>query len=124
MSQLWRRHSGACHNEHVDGGDSDSSTKDVALVYGKNEEGDGLRVLRQRGDVIEAGEVRPVESGKPLAGDLIRLTRRPEHPLLFSVEVLAETGPARQSSGPAQVATRAYREGWDALFGKPDRDLN
>ncbi len=100
--------------------------KDVLFVYGKTE-GDALSVLRQRGETLEVGAIRQLEEGKPVHGEIVRLQRRDEHPLLFDVNVLADTRPQRAGgSGPAQVASDAYRENWEAVFGgaKKDGGLN
>jgi hypothetical protein len=80
-------------------------------------------VLRKRGDTVEMGALREVESGKPLHGEVVKLQRRAEHPLLFDVDVLADARPkgVLTRSGPAQVATEAYRDGWDLVFGRNDR---
>ncbi len=92
--------------------------KDLLLV-GPPTEGDGWKVLRHREDRLEVGELRPVREGRPLSGDLIKLRPRAEHDRLFDVEVLAELpkAPRAARSGPAQVATEAYREGWESIFG-------
>ncbi len=90
---------------------------DVVLVHAPTEDGKGLQVLRKRGDTLSAGEVRPVEEGKPLTGELVRLKPREEMPALCDVEVLY--GPdGAESKGPAQVATDEYRAGWAAIWGK------
>lgn len=95
--------------------------EDVVLVGGPTEHGEGLRVLRKREDVIEVGEIRAVEEGRPLQGDLVKLKPRREHDRLFDVEVLVsreELGhKALGHAGPARVATDAYRANWEAIFG-------
>jgi hypothetical protein len=96
--------------------------QDVVFVHSPSEAGEGLRVIRKRDDVIELGEIRPVQEGKPLHGDLVKLKPRKDNDRLFDVEVLAsreELGQpaARGHAGPAQVASDTYRENWDAIFG-------
>ena len=80
-----------------------------------------------------AGELRPVQEGKPLAGqEMVRLHGREEHPALCDVEVVysdAERDGGEQSGGgPPKVASDAYRRGWGQVFGKrsrnTDRSLN
>jgi len=103
-------------------------TTDTIFVYGKGPEAGGAySVLRKRGESVEVGALREAEEGKPLHGELVKLSRRPEHPLLFDVNVLHDATPAREKtgerSGPAQVATDAYREGWEIIFGqRSDKD--
>ena len=98
---------------------------DVAFVHGVTEDGAGLRVLRSRPDRLEQAVLRAAKEGQPLTGELVRLTPRKESPLLWNVEVLygkrddqaAESAGAQDArSGPAQVATDAYRRNWDAVF--------
>lgn len=93
----------------------------MVFVHSKVESGEGFRIIRKRADVIEVGEIRPVQEGKPLTGEMIKLTPRQDHEQIFDVEVLVsreELGRgALGRAGPAQVATRAYRSNWDAIFG-------
>jgi hypothetical protein len=98
---------------------------DVVLVRGATEDGQGAAVLRARPGRVEAGEVRPIRDGRPLAagGQIVRLERRSDAPALFDVRVecdvpaapVADT--AQTASGPPQVATSAYRESWERTFG-------
>lgn len=90
---------------------------DVVLVHAPTDDGKGFHVLRKRGDTLAAGEVRPVEEGKPLSGELVRLVPREQTPALCDVEVLYAPE-AADSKGPAQVATDEYRAGWAAIWGR------
>ena len=95
---------------------------DVVFVHSKVESGEGFRVIRKRDDVIEIGEIRPVQEGKPLTGEVVKLSPRKDHEQIFNVEVLVSKeevrgGGARSLTGPAQVATATYRSNWDAIFG-------
>ena len=84
--------------------------EDVVFVHGPTEGGDGYRVIRKREDVIEIGEVRAAQEGRPLHGDLVRLKPRKENERLFDVETLVsreEVALAKGHAGPAQVATDA-----------------
>lgn len=93
--------------------------QDVVFVHSPSEH--GYRVIRSRDDAVEVGELRPVAEGRPLHGDLVKLTPRAEHARLFDVEVVMEAPKAeRAHGGPAQVATAAYRANWDAIFGPGD----
>src|SRR5215475_4816274 len=110
------------YSRRVSRNDDDEPTPrsdDTLFVYGKGD--DAYSVLRKRGESVELGALREVEEGKPLHGELVKLSRRAEHPLLFDVNVLHDSTPAKLSdrSGPAQVATDAYREGWEIIFGQP-----
>lgn len=105
-------------------------SKDAILIQGVSEDGETIAVLRAREDRVEAGLVRPVKAGQPLQGELLKLTPRPEFPLLCDVEVQVPEGVVNASGGsdaatpprrggPAQVATDSYRENWDAIWSKP-----
>jgi hypothetical protein len=102
--------------------DSDEAERprDVLFVGGKAETG-GWQVLRRREDSLEIGEVRPAVEGKPIHGEVVRLSPRKESERLFDVEVLVPRDrpppEPRNGKGPAQVASDAYRTNWDAIFG-------
>jgi hypothetical protein len=100
------------------------STGDVAVVFGKDE--NGTHILRRRSEdaPIEAGVLRPLQSGKPIEGEVISLSPRPDAPLMFDVksEIPSPYPAARATDGPAQVANDAYRKGWDAVWGRRRRD--
>src|SRR5690606_10241154 len=92
-----------------------------ALVWGKSDDGETLGVLRKRGDKVEPALVKKAREGEPIYGELVRLTAR-EEPNLYDVDVLHDARPAAREAepaGPAQVASSAYRKGWDRLFKKP-----
>lgn len=98
--------------------------EDVLFVGGPAEGGDGYRVIRKRDDTLEIGEMRAAQEGRPLTGELVRLKPRAESDRVFDVEVLVsreDLGGAGERTGPAQVATDAYRANWEAIFG-PRKD--
>lgn len=107
-----------------------SVERDVALVCGVSEDGQGVDIIRKRGERIETGTVRRLEQGKPIHGEVVRLRPREQFPMLcdVDVEVPAPTPSAPAlTSGPAQVATESYRKNWDAIYGrskKPGSMLN
>jgi hypothetical protein len=104
-------------------------SEDIALVCGVSEDGQGVEVIRKRGERIETGTVRRLEPGKPIHGEVVRLRPRARAPFVCDVEV-EFAGPAREeetrrtteslgaNSGPAQVATESYRKNWDAVYGR------
>jgi hypothetical protein len=121
--------------------DSDTpKKKDLVLVHSVTDDGNGVRVLRQREQTLEAGEMRPLEDGKPIRGEVVKLTRRPECPVLFDAETQLSTptlaepkkerktaAATRSRAGPAQVASDSYRRNWDAVWkrrGKKPALLN
>ena len=99
-------------------------TEDVVLLSGPTADGAGIRVLRAREGRIEAGEVRPLEEGKPLAGEVVTLKARAGAPRVCDVEVHYASKPRARAAaaddvggGPRQVASDAYREQWQKIFG-------
>lgn len=98
------------------------SDGDVAIVCGVSDDGQGVDIIRKRGERIEAGTVRRLEQGKPIHGEVIRLRPREHFPMVCDVEVEVPaqrtSEPSAVSSGPAQVATETYRKNWDAIYGR------
>lgn len=97
--------------------------KDIAILHGPTEDGEGARLLRLKDGEVWSGEVRPAREGQSVSNqELVRL--RPLHPQLpiCEVEVLHAPAPApepRPNSGPARVSNQRYRQNWNAIFGKP-----
>jgi hypothetical protein len=107
---------------------SKDKSEDVALVCGVSQDGQGLDIIRKRGERLEAGTVRRLEEGKAIHGEVVRLKPRENAPFVCDVEVEVEVparerAPAALTSGPAQVATETYRKNWDAIYGRKQRSL-
>ncbi len=115
---------------------AEPAPRDIVLVHSPTEDGKGARVIRVRDQTIETGEVRPLEDGKPISGEVVKLTPRGENARVCDVETLV---PAQQTQaaalppsssaprkGPAQVATDDFRDNWGRIFGTkpPDSTLN
>ena len=93
---------------------------------------DGTRIIRRRSPdgPLEAGVLQPLREGKPIDGELVSLTPRTDVPFLFDVKTelpdrhaaLRARARAEKPDGPAQVASEAYRKGWDAVWGNRRRD--
>ncbi len=96
-------------------GGARSPSEDVVLVHGRTEDG-VLQGLRKRGDEVSACAMHPLAEGKPIHGDVVKLSPRPDAPNLFDVEVQHAGPPSRNR--PAQVATKEYREGWDSIWAR------
>jgi len=97
---------------------------DLVLVRGVSADGRRAAVTRLRGGRVEVGELRPLEEGRPITGEVVTLRPRPEFPLLFDVDVklrvpVAASASVRAHGGPARVATPRFRAGWDAIWGRP-----
>jgi hypothetical protein len=109
----------------IDKARSEKQRGDVVLIQGISADGEALAVLRARENRLEAGIVRSVKEGEVGQGELVKLKPRPESPFVCDVEVQVPEGAlnARGGSdthhGPAQVATRTYRDNWDAIWKKP-----
>ncbi|MDB4945520.1 MAG: hypothetical protein JWP97_5054 [Labilithrix sp.] len=113
------------------------SAPDVVLLGGPTADGGGIHVLRARNEQIETGELRALEHGKPITGEVVTLKPREGSPRICDVTDSFETKPAGLRAlgaaprtghkGPAKVATDAYRQGWDEIFGsrpKPSGPAN
>ena len=108
-----------------------STSPDVALIHGVTPDGEGLKILRARGDRLELGAVRPLREGAPINGEVVTLRPRANFPALCDVEThfkptevsdRQEPAPAAvvQRTGPAQVATEEYRRNWDAIWNRSE----
>jgi hypothetical protein len=106
--------------------DEGKPPRDVMLLHSPTDDGAGARVLRLKNDTLSVGEVRPVVEGQPInEREVVRLKPREGAPQLCDVETLYEPAalekpaePAvRAHGGPPKVATRTFREGWEAVFG-------
>lgn len=95
---------------------------DWAIVTGPTKDAAGARILRVRGDTVQAGEVRALVSGAPLAEDAEIVRMKPigaNGVPLYEVESMyhrRSEAAASTKKGPAQVATREYRANWDTVF--------
>jgi hypothetical protein len=93
------------------------ATRDVAMLAGPTDDGEGAHVLRLRGDELSVGEVRPMREGRDLRGqELVRLRQLAPERNLFEVETLHATGAAQRPQGPARVSNPGYRRNWDRVF--------
>ncbi|MBX3188849.1 MAG: hypothetical protein KF819_17655 [Labilithrix sp.] len=108
--------------------DTRPPSQDVVVLGPPTADGNGVHVLRAREERLETGELRAIAEGKPIVGEVVTLKPRDDNPRVCDVqESYAAKAPASHK-GPAKVATQAYREGWDEIFGKrrdpSPRDLN
>lgn len=95
-------------------------SEDVVLIHGRNDDG-ALQILRKKGDELSAGELRPIEEGKPIQGDVVTLRPRKEMPLLCDVEEEVKLPRPKGTKKPAKVASDQYRAGWEKLWGRRAR---
>ncbi|MEM7138352.1 MAG: hypothetical protein AAF500_17365 [Myxococcota bacterium] len=103
-----------------------TEASDVAWVYGRSEDGRSYGVLRKKNDQVQMGTLRPLEDGKPIHGELVKLRPRSESQALFDVETQHSATRAPRAPGPSKVATPAYRSGWDSIWAnkRPGKTLN
>ena len=113
--------------------------KDIAILSGPTEDGQGARVVRIReGGEVSAGEIRPVREGEPIhQSELVRLHPLDANKRVCAVEVLhapspqgapsaddqakGETEPdSKRSAGPVRVSNAKYRQNWNVIFGSKD----
>ncbi len=98
---------------------------DVVLLGPRTADGGGVHVLRARQERIEIGELRPLAEGRPIAGEVLTLAPREGNPRVCDVK--ESFAPRLPQKGPAKVSSKAYREGWDDIFGSEtttDRQSN
>ena len=114
--------------------DDKPAPKDIAILSGPTEDGQGARVVRIREGVgVSAGEIRPIRDGEPInQSELVRLHPLDENKRVCAVEVLhapnSSDKPAadRKAAGPARVSNAKYRQNWSVIFGskEPKTDGN
>ncbi len=104
---------------------------DVVVLGAESPDGKSVGVVRLREGQVEIGKVQPLEEGKPIVGEVVKLTPRPDAPRVCDVEVQYKPSvtakPAarpsdealpRARSGPPQVATDEYRRNWDLIWAQ------
>lgn len=103
---------------------------DIVFLGPPTADGGGVHVLRAREERLEAGELRTLQEGRPITGEVLTLAPRKDNPRVLDVKDSYSPPATRHASkGPAKVATDAYRDGWDEVFGsRPaqprDSDVN
>ncbi|HEX2679478.1 MAG TPA: hypothetical protein VHM19_22660 [Polyangiales bacterium] len=106
--------------------------KDIAILGGPTEDGQGAQLLRLRDGQLSAGEIRPVKEGQAIThSEVVRLHPIDESNRVCSVEVLhapsASTSEPSQETDerseratprtrPARVTSSSYRKNYDAIF--------
>ena len=104
--------------------------KDQVLVLGKNDDGDMLISRRKPNGRVTVGEATPIKEGKPLpqSGEIVYLKERapgcPMYDVEDSFDLSKEEQSEDSSSGPAMVASPAFRSNWDSIFGGDSEQLN
>ena len=95
--------------------------KDLGIIVGENEDG-SLRMIRKDPEGgISCGDVRPAKNGKPLMGSSELISMDPTENLgEYEITQIYSPNPRPAgskgtSSGPAQVATEAYRDNYDKI---------
>lgn len=97
--------------------------KEKMAVLGEGPNGTFL-TARTAGTDVELVYIKPVTEGQSIlpGQNVIHYEKDAEGPL-YSYEHL--TGSTPTSSGPARVNSRAYRNGWDEIFGqKTTKEMN
>lgn len=123
--------------------DTKQAPKDIAILSGPTEDGQGARVVRIRdGGEVSAGEIRPVREGEPIhQSELVRLHPLDANKRVCAVEVLHAPAAAaaakdqpqqlhqakpdaepesKRSAGPVRVSNAKYRQNWNVIFGSKD----
>jgi hypothetical protein len=102
---------------------------DVVLIGPPTADGNGVHVLRAREERLETGELRNLEEGRPITGEVVTLAPRKDNPRVCDVKESylppnAMMAPSPKTKGPAQVATKEYRENWEEVFSRRPRDAD
>jgi hypothetical protein len=89
--------------------------KDVITPVGSLPDGRTLVSRHHPDHSTTMAVIRPVVDGSPMmpGEEYVTTSRRPDG----SHEITSAYAPAR--SGPPQVATKVYRDGWDRTFNAP-----
>jgi hypothetical protein len=95
---------------------------DRDVIFAGPQQEDGSReAIRYRSEgSVDVGSLRPLEHGKPIIGDAVRLHARTDGPGM-DVEYLTQepSEPTRsEGSGPAKVNSKAFRDNWGEIFSK------
>jgi hypothetical protein len=97
---------------------------DVVLLGPPTADGGGVHVIRARDEKVETGELRALQEGRPITGEVVTLSPREGNPRVCDVTDSyrapspVEAARAAPHKGPANVATDAYRDGWEEVFGR------
>ena len=81
--------------------------KDLIVLQGPTTDQKGYKILRARADRVETGELRPLEEGKPIHGDLVELEQHQDAPFLFDVKQQVSASKPEKQSLPAELASAA-----------------
>ncbi|GMV14789.1 MAG: hypothetical protein HS104_33655 [Polyangiaceae bacterium] len=114
----------------TDEADTDAApSEDVVVLGSESPDGKSVGVVRLREGQVEIGKVQPLEEGKPIVGEVVKLTPRAEAPRICDVEVQykptpvakaspqrTDAAPPRTRGGPPQVASDEYRRNWEAIW--------
>ena len=68
-------------------GEGEGDSHDRLFVHSKVERGEGYHVIRTRPGQVEIGELREMQPGKPISGEVVKLTPTEDHDRVFDVEV-------------------------------------
>jgi len=102
-----------------------TNRKDCAhIVQGPDASGSSLMLRHGHGHTT-VGTLTPCRDGKPVhpEAELVNVEERPDGSLSCETLWSPDDAPSA-STGPAKVTSPAYRSGWDAIWGTPDRGLN
>lgn len=92
---------------------------DLALVGPPDEEGACPVLRRHSDDSWSGGKIIPLKEGKPILGELVTLSEREGGG--FTMKSVLGNGPTKAEKtkdGPAMVNNKAFRNGWDNIFGQ------
>ena len=100
--------------------------KEDRLVLGAVQPDGSAPYVRVKDGTVERGTAVATKEGRPIGPEahLVSITRRPDE--WWDVSEYQDVSQATAAiTKPAKVTSRAYRSGWDTLWGaKPSKDMN
>jgi hypothetical protein len=98
--------------------DDSGCSKKEFVTLGPSLPDGSVMAVKSSDDGIQFGTLQKIEEGDSLLGkDLVRLSPVENLPLYEMEHVYDGRIPDQKSSGPSMVNSRAYRDGWDNIFG-------
>jgi hypothetical protein len=99
-------------------GQASGPIKDAVFLHSPTADGKGVNVIRARNGAFEVGELRPLEEGKSIHNEVVKLNPRADSPRICDVDVTYAPPTTAKITKPAQVATDVYRASWERIFAQ------
>jgi hypothetical protein len=98
--------------------DDSGGSKKEFVTLGPSLPDGSVMAVKSSDDGIQFGTLHKINEGDSLLGkDLVRLSPVDNLPLYEMEHIYDGSIPDQKNSGPSMVNSRAYRDGWDNIFG-------